>query len=152
MMNRLIPVLLLAFVFTFGACGGGGDAPPDDGSTDDSGATSATNPDLPFQETLSFGEVDPTLVTEGEELFTIRCTTCHKMGERYVGPQLDDVLDRRTPEWVMNMILAPDKMVVTDPEAQALLAEFAVPMTNQNLTQDEARAIVEYLRTTSTGS
>ena len=58
------------------------------------------------------------------------------------------ILDRRSPEWVMNMILNPDVMVQEDPLARDLLMEFnGSPMANQNLSEEEARAILEYFRT-----
>lgn len=33
------------------------------------------------------------------------------MDERYVGPPLGDILERREPAYVMNMILSPEKML-----------------------------------------
>jgi cytochrome c1 len=46
------------------------------------------------------------------------------------------------------MILNPEEMVNNDPIAKKLLVEFnGAPMANQNLTDDEARAVVEYFRT-----
>ena len=46
------------------------------------------------------------------------------------------------------MILNPEEMVKNDPLAKDLLIEFnGSPMANQNLTQEEARAVLEYLRT-----
>jgi hypothetical protein len=46
------------------------------------------------------------------------------------------------------MILSPEKMVKEDPLAKDLLIEFnGSPMANQNLTKDEARAVLEYFRT-----
>jgi hypothetical protein len=48
----------------------------------------------------------------------------------------------------MNMILNPDQMVKEDPLAKKLLMEYnGSPMANQNLTEEEARAVVEYFRT-----
>ena len=48
----------------------------------------------------------------------------------------------------MNMILNPDGMLKEDPIAQALLKEYNnTPMLNQNLSEEEARAVAEYLRT-----
>jgi hypothetical protein len=38
-------------------------------------------------------------------------------------------------------------MVQQDPTAKELLAEFMTPMPNQNLTEEEARAVLEYFRT-----
>ena len=75
-----------------------------------------------------------------------KCAACLKLEERYVGPPLGTVLSNRTPAYVMNMILNPDEMVKNHPEAKAMLAQFLTPMPNQNLTEDEARAVLEYLR------
>ena len=48
----------------------------------------------------------------------------------------------------MNMILNPDQMVQKDPLAHELFMEFnGSPMTNLNLTEDQARTILEYFRT-----
>ncbi|MCB0719058.1 MAG: cytochrome c [Bacteroidetes bacterium] len=98
---------------------------------------------------VDLGEYNPDLANEGQELFKIKCSACHKIDQRYVGPALNDVLSRRTPAYVMNMILNPEEMVKRHPEAKKLLAEYAAPMANQHLTQEEARAIVEFLRNTN---
>ena len=90
--------------------------------------------------------VDKELAEKGEELFEQKCAACHKFSERYVGPPLADVMKRRTPTFMMNMMLNPGGMVERHPETKKLLAEFLVPMPNQGLTQDEARQVFEYLR------
>jgi mono/diheme cytochrome c family protein len=93
------------------------------------------------------GPIDDALAAVGEELFRVKCSACHKIGERYIGPALGDVTTRRSPAFVMNMIMNPEEMVQKHPEARALLAEYVAPMANQSLTREEARAILEYLRT-----
>ena len=45
------------------------------------------------------------------------------------------------------MIMNPEEMVEKDPAAKALLAEYLAPMANQNITEEEARAILEFFRT-----
>ena len=90
--------------------------------------------------------VDKKMAEEGEEIFEQKCSACHKMTERYVGPPLGDVTKRRSPAFIMNMALNPQGMVEKHPETQKLLAEFFVPMPNQGLTADEARQVLEYLR------
>ena len=63
------------------------------------------------------------------------------------------ILERRTPEWTMNMILNPEEMVKVDPVAMSLFQEYMyVPMANQSLTEEEARSIVEYFRTLKSSS
>lgn len=90
--------------------------------------------------------VDKKLAEKGEKLFEEKCGACHKFSERYVGPPLADVMKRRTPTFMMNMMLNPGGMVERHPETKKLLAEFLVPMPNQGLTPDEARQVFEYLR------
>jgi cytochrome c551/c552 len=90
---------------------------------------------------------DHEMAEEGEEVFQQKCGACHKMGEKYVGPALGDVTTRRTPAYIMNMILNPQEMVERHPVAKQLLAEHMTFMPNQGLTKDEARQVVEYLRT-----
>ncbi len=91
-------------------------------------------------------EVDMTLADKGKEAFKKNCTSCHKMKKRVVGPALDGVSKRRTPEWIMNMIMNPNEMVEKDPVAKALLAEYLAPMSDQSMSKDDARAILEFFR------
>lgn len=94
------------------------------------------------------GEIDAALAETGKQIFTQKCTACHIVGKKLVGPDLTGVVEKRRPEWTMNMIMNPVEMLSKDPEAKALLAEFNnLPMTNQNVPEDEARALLEYFRT-----
>ena len=96
---------------------------------------------------ISLGEIDQGLVTEGEAIFKAKCSACHKISKRFVGPGMKGITQRRTPEWIMNMILNPEVMVKDNEIAKQLLAEYNAPMANQNLTEDEARKVLEYFRT-----
>ncbi|MDC6388068.1 cytochrome c [Maribacter sp. PR1] len=100
-------------------------------------------------ENVDFGdEIDADLAAAGEEKFQAICTACHMAEQRMIGPALKGVYERRSPEWVMNMILNPDVMLKEDPIAKALLKEYNnAIMLNQNLSEDEARSVAEYLRT-----
>jgi len=83
----------------------------------------------------------------GEDVSGVKCTSCHKMtDEKLVGPGWKDVTKRRTPAWIMNFITNPDPMIDKDPEAQAMLELCLVRMPNQSLTDDDSRAILEYMR------
>lgn len=100
----------------------------------------------PIKGDVKLDALDPKLAEEGEAVFTQMCTACHKMDKRHVGPALGDVIKRRNPAWIMNMILNPENMVKEDPIAKNLLAEYLSPMANQNLTEEQARAVLEYFR------
>ncbi|NNK75452.1 MAG: cytochrome c [Maribacter sp.] len=98
---------------------------------------------------VEFGsEIDVEMAAKGENTYSTICVACHMAEQRMIGPALKGVYERRSPEWVMNMILNPDGMLKEDPIAKALLKEYNnAIMLNQNLKEEEARAIAEYLRT-----
>lgn len=106
----------------------------------------------PVKEPVALGAIDPALAATGQGLFDLKCAACHKMETKYVGPPLGDVTTRRSPAYIMNMILNPMEMVERHPVAKQLLAEHMSFMANQNLTRDEARAVLEYLRTRAQGT
>lgn len=92
--------------------------------------------------------IDRKLAVEGKKIFDVQCVACHSPTETLIGPPPKGILDIRTPEWVMNMIINPEVMLEEDPLAKELLEEFHnMPMTNQGITEEEARALVEYFRT-----
>ena len=147
---RLVIVALL--LAPIAGCGpGDGDAPATAGPASTAGGLTEAqlaNGIGPVTQ-LTLGPIDDALARTGEESYKMKCMACHKFEERYVGPPLGDILTRRTPEYVMNMMLNPAEMVQKHPEARAMLAQYMTPMPSQNLTQDEARALLEYLRTVS---
>ena len=91
-------------------------------------------------------EIDNNMAERGQELFKSMCSACHKIDQRVIGPALAGVTKKRTPEWIMNMIMNPNQMVKENAQARKLLAEYISPMANQNLTEEETRFILEYFR------
>ena len=83
----------------------------------------------------------------GERNAQVKCFSCHKTTtEKLVGPGWSGVTKRRSPAWIMNFITNPDPMIDKDPEAQAMLELCLVRMPNQNLSDAEARNILEFMR------
>ncbi|WP_157208860.1 c-type cytochrome [Mariniflexile maritimum] len=102
----------------------------------------------PIKELVLPADIDQAMATQGEEIYKKMCTACHRPDKKFIGPAPKGILERRTPEWIMNMILDPEDMIQKDPLAMDLLKEFnGAPMANQNLTEAEARAVLEYFRT-----
>ena len=92
--------------------------------------------------------IDEEMVTRGMEIFKTNCSACHKIDKRFIGPSPKGIMNRRSPEWIMNMILDPQLMVEQDRCAKDLLIEFnGAAMANQNMTEQQARDILEYFRT-----
>jgi len=102
----------------------------------------------PFKNITFDAAVDKEMAAAGEAKYNAICTACHMADQRMIGPALKGVYERRSPAWVMNMIKNPDEMLKDDPIAKALLKEYNNSiMLNQNLTEEETRAMAEYLRT-----
>jgi len=91
--------------------------------------------------------LDAAKATEGEKVFGVKCSSCHKVTEeKLVGPGWKGVTQKYTPEWIMNFITNTDEMLNKDPKAQAQLEICLVRMPNQNLTDDDARNLLEFMR------
>ena len=91
--------------------------------------------------------IDINLVNIGKSIYHKECIACHKLGKTFIGPPPNGILERRSPEWVMNMIVNPEEMLQKDSIAQALFMEYdGQLMTDQRITITEARAILEYFK------
>jgi mono/diheme cytochrome c family protein len=93
---------------------------------------------------VDIAALDGARALQGAALFPVKCSACHKIEERYIGPALTGVTKRRQPEWICNMILNPENMIQQDPTAKALFAQFIAPMANQHLTREEAESILAF--------
>ncbi|WP_448517859.1 c-type cytochrome [Rhodoflexus sp.] len=93
---------------------------------------------------------DDAAVAEGKKLFLENCTTCHKLGEDLIGPNLVGILDRRKPEWVKSFIKNSTRMIEQgDAEAKAVYEKYnKVAMTAFEGAIPEAGidALVSYLK------
>jgi len=102
----------------------------------------------PIKKVTFSAEVDAKKAALGQDIFESKCTMCHEVGQRMIGPAVQGTLARRSPEWVANPLLNTQEMLQKDPIAKALLKEYNnAMMINQNLTEPEALAVLEYLRT-----
>lgn len=91
--------------------------------------------------------LDTSMITRAQPIYDSRCISCHKLtNEKLVGPGWKGVTDRRTPEWIMNFITNTNVMLDSDLVAQQLMVTCVTRMPNQNLSDDQARAILELMR------
>lgn len=148
-------IILSALVLIIAACGGGGESSSADSAAAETGQTTEEgNPSYdPKRGEGKFEnvEVSPTLdqamAEKGEKVADLKCASCHKMtDERLVGPGWAGATKRHTPEWIMNFMTNTDAMIDKDPKVQAMLEICMVRMPNQNLTDDDARNVYEYMR------
>lgn len=91
--------------------------------------------------------LDQPLAEAGKSVYEVKCYSCHKLtDERVVGPGWKGVTGRRTPEWIMNFSTNTDEMLNKDAQAQAMLETCLIRMPNQNLSDDDARKVLEFMR------
>ena len=91
--------------------------------------------------------LDQKMVTTGKNVYDLKCASCHKLtDEKLVGPGWKDVTKRRTPEWIMNFVTNTDEMLEKNAVAKNLYEVCLVKMPNQNLSDDDARGILEFQR------
>jgi len=91
--------------------------------------------------------LDATMADAGKKVFDVKCSACHKLTtEKLVGPGWSGVTSRHAPEWIMNFVTNTDAMIDKDPVAQAQLEICLVRMPNQNLSDDDARHLLEFMR------
>lgn len=145
--------MLIAGTLTFFAACGGDSAENNEGSakTEKETAKTAEPADdgkgIGPIKSVKLGPINEEMAAKGKEVFEAKCTACHKVtDEKYVGPGLAGITERRKPEWIMNMILNPSEMTQKDPTAKKLLAEHLTQMVFQDVTEEETRAILEYFR------
>ena len=149
-MKKILLIMTLASIpLLWGACGGGAkERAKEEGI--DLAKVAENQPEVhgtEIKEVKLTNPLDAAMIKTGKEIYDLKCSACHKTtDEKLVGPGWKDVTKRRQPVWIMNMITNVDMMLEKDPEAQKMLEQCLVRMPNQNLTQNDARSIIEFMR------
>jgi cytochrome c551/c552 len=100
-----------------------------------------------FQHVELTHPLDDKMVAAGKGVYDLKCASCHKLtDEKLVGPGWKGVTDRRTPEWIMNFVTNTDEMIEKNQQAKNLYEVCLVKMPNQNLSDADARAVLEFQR------
>jgi cytochrome c551/c552 len=137
-------IAVLGAVLLAGCAGGTSDR---DSSAAATGAATAPASKYDTGPRAAESPVDHEQAERGEQLFKDKgCSACHAFGTKMSGPDLAGVATRRTAAWMEQQILHPDVMSKEDPIARELMAAHALQMPNQGLAPDEARAVIEFLK------
>lgn len=161
-MRRLASCLLILATLAALGCGGGAGTEQTAGTPPPSASTSTPAPvpaettavpPLPTESKYDEGPragaspVNAALAATGEKLFQTKgCVVCHGFGKKVTCPDLVGVSMRRTARWMEEQILHPEVMVKEDRIAAELKTQYVLPMTNQGLTPEEARSVIEFLK------
>lgn len=83
----------------------------------------------------------------GAALFQQRCAQCHSIGHgRLVGPDLKGITSQRSVAWLHRFISHPQQFAQGgDADAKALLAKYKIPMPDQDLSNGQIDAILQYI-------
>jgi cytochrome c2 len=153
-MKKLAVILFLGTLIA--SCGGGAGSDtkattdPYDATKNTSNANPSYDPNRgegKFTKVEIGANLDVALAGTGEKIYGVKCSSCHKTTEeKLVGPGWKGVTGRHSAEWIMNFATNTDAMINKDPKAQAMLEICLVRMPNQNLADDEARSLYEFMR------
>lgn len=149
MKRKLIISTGIILSFFVWACGGS-ETSQDGNNTSSETAANSTNDDKGIG-SITHVELstplDQKLVETGKNIYNLKCSACHRLTkDKLVGPGWLGVTSRRKPEWIMNFATNAEEMLNKDATAMALLEECLVRMPNQNVSESDARGIVEFMR------
>lgn len=149
----LLCLLGSSLLITVQSCGGSDSSIPPQSSGGEQASSSAASVSSDNGEGIGHfagkevAAFDAALAEQGKVIFESKCAACHKTSnEKVVGPGLKGVTERRKPQWILNMITNPVEMTQQDPAAKELLAEHLTQMTNQDIADADALALLNYLR------
>lgn len=153
-MIKIAIVLFIGFFIT--ACGGGntndskGDSDPYESKKSEENGNPSYDSNRgvgKFTDVKLNPKLDAELALNGEKVYSVKCGSCHKLtSEKLVGPGWLGVTTRNKPEWILNFITNTDEMLNKDPKAQAQLEICLVRMPNQNIADNDAMALLEFMR------
>jgi len=146
MRKKILSILVACTLFVIVKCG----TNTQPANTDQTAVASKDSVDKgigTFKEVKLTHPLDEGMVGKGEGIYKAKCIACHKLTtEKLVGPGWKGVTDRRTPEWIMNFITNTNVMLDSDLVAQQLMVVCIARMPNQNVTNEDARYVLEFMR------
>jgi cytochrome c len=100
----------------------------------------------PFKD-VKLGPVDQMKVRKGLGVFMDKCFLCHELDNKKLGPPLRNITKQETPEFILNMIVNPAVMQKENEKIKEQLKKYNnLPMLDQQISQQDALNILEYLR------
>ncbi len=97
---------------------------------------------------VKLGNIDQRLVDKGSDIFNNKCSACHNIDDVNLAPPLRGISKALSPVFIMNYLMNTTEMQKKDPYVKKLIQDWKkVPMMkDQHLKENEARAVLEFLR------
>ena len=92
-------------------------------------------------------------VKEGEKIFKSKCTTCHAIDRKVVGPALKGVTEKQSEEWLIKWVKNSQALIATgDKDAVAIFNEYnkSVMTAFTDLSDDQIKSVLAYIKDAST--
>ncbi|MND75301.1 Cytochrome c6 [compost metagenome] len=91
-------------------------------------------------------------VKEGEKIFKSKCTSCHAIDRKVVGPALKGVPDTKSEEWLIKWIRNSQALIATgDAEAGKIFEEYnkSVMTSFTDLSDDQIKSVIAFIKDAS---
>lgn len=91
-------------------------------------------------------------VKEGEKIFKSKCTSCHAIDRKVVGPALKGVPDTKSEEWLIKWIRNSQALIASgDAEAIKIFEEYnkSVMTSFTDLSDDQIKSVIAYIKDAS---
>lgn len=91
-------------------------------------------------------------VKEGEKIFKSKCTSCHAIDRKVVGPALKGVPDTKSEEWLIKWIRNSQALIATgDAEAVKIFEEYnkSVMTSFTDLSDDQIKSVIAFIKDAS---
>lgn len=91
-------------------------------------------------------------VKEGEKIFKAKCTSCHKVDRKVVGPALKGITETKSEEWLIKWIKNSQALIASgDKDAIAIFEEYnkSVMTSFTDLSDDQVRSVLAYIKAES---
>ncbi|QIH32100.1 cytochrome c3 family protein [Sphingobacterium sp. DR205] len=91
-------------------------------------------------------------VKEGEKIFKSKCTSCHAIDRKVVGPALKGVPDTKSEEWLIKWIRNSQALIASgDAEAVKIFEEYnkSVMTSFTDLSDDQIKSVIAFIKDAS---
>ncbi|MEJ5147394.1 c-type cytochrome [Sphingobacterium sp. MYb388] len=91
-------------------------------------------------------------VKEGEKIFKAKCTSCHKVDRKVVGPALKGITETKSEEWLIKWIKNSQALIASgDADAIAIFEEYnkSVMTSFTDLSDDNIKSVLAYIKAES---
>ena len=96
---------------------------------------------------VEVGPLNKIMSDKGKAIFNSKCIICHDQDQVKIGPALRNLTKVRTPEFIMNLLVNTVQMQKENATIKELIKKYNnIIMTPPMLSQEQARNVLEYLR------